>query len=396
MNVSLLDLKPQLSGMREDIMRALTGVIDSTRYVLGPEVTQFEEAVAAYCGTTHAIGLSSGTDALLVSLMALDIGHGDLVMTTPYTFFATMGCILRVGAMPIFVDIKPESMNIDPEKMADILEQDRRKGQRIKAVIPVHLFGQCADMQPIVTLTEEYGIPVIEDAAQAIGADCPFFDVDEQVSWKRAGSMGATGCFSFFPSKNLGGIGDGGMVTTSDGKLAERIRRLRNHGAHPKYVHAMVGGNFRLDPVQACVLNVKLPHLEEWHQARRRNSNLYGRLFADKGLRDRPVVLPPALFKDVKGAESRNYHIYNQYVIRVPERDQLRDFLVENNIGCEIYYPLCLHQQECVSAYGYANMSFPRAEQAAGETLALPIYPELSSEQQNYVVEKISEFFQVG
>ncbi len=392
MNVSLLDLKPQMSELRDEVIRAVTGVIESTQYILGPEVERFEEAVAAYCGTPYAVGVSSGTDALLVSLMAMGIGHGDLVLTTPYTFFATVGSILRVGALPVFADIEPGGMNIDPERMADLLAENRRRGGRLKAIMPVHLFGQCADMRRIMELSEEYEVPVIEDAAQAIGSDCPFVDGD-RVSWKRAGSMGIAGCFSFFPSKNLGGIGDGGMVVTGDREFAERLRSLRNHGAQPKYHHARIGGNFRLDPIQACVLNIKLSHLEEWHEARRRNSDLYRQLFVAAGLAGDPVGLPPALYKDVPGGATNNYHIYNQFVIRVPERDRLRDFLKENNIDSEVYYPLCLHQQECLRIYGFAGLSYPVAEQAAPEALALPIYPELRLEQQEYIVATIAGFF---
>ncbi|HHO48648.1 MAG TPA: DegT/DnrJ/EryC1/StrS family aminotransferase [Desulfobacteraceae bacterium] len=392
MKVPLLDLQPQMSRLRNEILQAMTDVLDSTQYILGPEVSSLEKSLAAYCGAPSAVGVSSGTDALLISLMALGIGPGDRVLTTPYTFFATMGSVIRVGAMPVFADILPDSMNIDPDHMAAILEEDRRKGGTIKAVIPVHLFGQCADMLRIRQITDDLRIPVIEDAAQAIGAEYPFRE-NGQTVWKKAGVMGTCGCFSFFPSKNLGGIGDGGLVTTTDESFAERLRVFRNHGAEPKYYHAHIGGNFRLDPIQACVLKIKLKHLEQWHQARRDNAAIYNRLFAEAGLAGKTVVLPTADYLSSEGAEGRNFHIYNQFVIRVSERDALRAFLTEQGVGCEVYYPLCLHQQDCLRPCGLTGQSFPRAEQAAGETLALPIYPELEPEQIEYVVGRIADFF---
>lgn len=392
MNVPLLDLHPQMSLFRDQIVEAVTSVIDSTRYILGSEVSRFEDEVAAYCGTGFGVGVSSGTDALLASLMALGIGPGDLVLTTPYTFFATMGSILRVGARPVFADIDPETMNIDPGHVERILAGQGADRQRIRAMVPVHLFGQCADMGRLLELADRYGIPIIEDAAQAIGAQYPVVE-EGTVTWKRAGAMGALGCFSFFPSKNLGGIGDGGMVVTSDPELDRILRSCRNHGAEPKYYHSRIGGNFRLDPVQAVVLSVKLPHLEKWHRARRHNAGLYREFFDQAGLTDNPVVLPREAYRGVDGAAEVNYHIYNQFVIRVPDRDRLRSFLQENSIGCEIYYPLCLHQQACLASLGYDRQSFPVAEQAARETLALPIYPELEQEQIAYVVDKISEFY---
>jgi dTDP-4-amino-4,6-dideoxygalactose transaminase len=392
MNVPLLDLQPQMSRFRAEILESVTEVIDSTRYILGPRVEEFERNIAKYCGVDDAVGVSSGTDALLVSLMALDIGPGDLVLTTPFTFFATMGSIVRTGALPVFADIEPAGFNIDPGQMAEILERDNQSEKRIKAVIPVHLFGQCADMTAIVQLAEQYDIPVIEDAAQAIGAEYPSADENE-VIWKRAGSMGIAGCFSFFPSKNLGGIGDGGVVTTHDAAFAERLRCFRNHGAAPKYFHAHIGGNFRLDPIQACVLNIKLPHLEQWHRQRRENAALYARLFTQVGLAETGVRLPQSVYREVAGAEEHNYHIYNQFVIRVEQRDELREHLHAHSIGCEVYYPVCLHKQQCLTKYGYNEQSFPNAEQAARDCLALPIYPELSQEQLSYVVETIAAFY---
>ena len=392
MNVPLLDLKPQLAALRPQIVEAVTRVIDSTGYILGPEVTALEKKMASYCGTDYGIGVSSGTDALLAALMSLEIGPGDVVLTTPYTFFATMGTILRVGAQPQFVDIEPNSFNIDPNAMAEALAADRASGCRIKAIMPVHLYGQCADMQRIMALAEKYEIPVIEDAAQAIGAEYPYVK-DGVVTWKKAGAMGLCGCFSFFPSKNLGGIGDGGMITTSNGEYADIVRSNRNHGAEPKYYHSRVGGNFRLDPVQAVVLSIKLDHLETWHAARRRNAALYRQFFHEAGLIDDPVKLPQAVYAAVDGADQHNHHIYNQFVILVPERDALRQYLQDHSIGSEIYYPLCLHQQECLNSDTYGKLSFPVAEYAAAHSLALPIFPELSPDQLAYVVATIRQFY---
>ena len=394
MNVPLLDLRPQLAALRPQIMEAVTRVVDSTGYILGREVVELEEKIARYCGSDFGIGVSSGTDALLAALMSLEIGPGDVVMTTPYSFFATMGTILRVGAQPLFVDIEPDSFNIDPDLMAEALAADRAAGNRIKAIIPVHLYGQCANMQRIMTLASEYGVPVIEDAAQAIGAEYPF-EENGSITWRRAGSMGLCGCFSFFPSKNLGGIGDGGMITTSDRHFAEIVRSNRNHGAEPKYYHSRVGGNFRLDPIQAAVLAVKLDHLESWHAARRLNGEHYRQLFRDAGLVDNPVGLPKAVSAGIDGADRHNHHIYNQFVLMVPDRDRLRQFLLDNSVGCEIYYPLCLHQQECLGAEAN-RQSFPIAERAAAHSLALPIFPELTYEQLVYVVETIARFYHAG
>ncbi|MDH3347373.1 MAG: DegT/DnrJ/EryC1/StrS family aminotransferase [Desulfobulbaceae bacterium] len=395
MNVPLLDLKPQMSGFRSEIIEALTELVDSTGFILGPKVDEFEQAVAQYCNVSSAIGVSSGTDALLISLMALDIGPGDFVLTTPYTFFATAGSIVRTGATPVFVDIEYDSMNMDTEQVAEKLALYRKAGKRIKAIIPVHLFGQCNNMQQIQRLAEEYDLFVIEDAAQAIGAEAPF-RTNNETQWKKAGSMGTTGCFSFFPSKNLGGIGDGGMVVTNDEKLAEKLRIFRNHGSAPKYYHKYIGGNFRLDPVQAAVLNIKLPHLENWHQARRTNADTYHNLFKQSGLSDKTVTLPPAIYGGENDNAAHNHHIYNQYVIRIKNRDSLRDHLLANNIGCEIYYPLCLHQQKCFENLGLNDLTFPIAEQTAAQSLALPIFPELTHEQLQYVVEVISDFYKAG
>lgn len=395
MHVPLLDLKAQLAPLRDEILQAVTEVIDSTRYILGPEVEGLETQVAAYSGARYGIGVSSGTDALLASLMALGVGPGDLVLTTTFSFFATMGSILRLGARPVFADIDPVTYNISPAHMEEILAGSGETASRIKAVMPVHLYGQCADMAKILPLAEKYGLPIVEDAAQAIGASCPLA-VNGGVEWKRAGSMGVAGCFSFFPSKNLGGIGDGGMITCNDPELAEKIRIIRVHGGAPKYYHAVMGGNFRLDPIQAAVLAIKLRHLPSWHRARRRNADLYNRLFTEKGLVDSgQVVLPEPVYREVAGADAeKDFHIYNQYVIRVKERDRLMQFLGKNGIGTEIYYPVPLHRQKCLAGLGYEKITLPEAEKAARETLALPIYPELQDEMQVYVVEKIAQFFQ--
>jgi len=391
MNVPLLDLAPQLDQLREDILENVLKVIDSTRYIMGPEVEAFEQEVAGYSDAACGIGVSSGTDALLVALMGLEIGHGDLVLTTPYSFFATMGAVMRVGALPIFADIDPVSYNIDPDQIVAILEKDSEK--KIKAIIPVHLYGQCADMQRILRISETYGIPVIEDAAQAIGAEMAL-ENKGKVSWRRAGSCGIAGCFSFFPSKNLGGIGDGGMVITQDEAFGAKLKKLRNHGAHPKYYHSLVGGNFRLDPIQATVLRVKLKHLEEWHHQRRTNADQYSQLFNEAGLGgDSPIHLPEAVYRDQAGEDEKiNHHIYNQYIIRAEQRDALRQRLAENNIGTEVYYPLGLHQQECLKNKVIVT-PMPNTEKAANETIALPIYPGLTLEMQEYVVKSIRDFY---
>jgi len=389
MKIPLLDLGSQLKPLREEILLAVTKVIDSTTYIQGPEVTGLESEVAEYCDTASAIGVSSGTDALLVALMALNIGHGDRVLTTSYSFFATMGVILRCGAKPVFADIDPVSFNIDPLAMAEVLEADTDK--TIKAIIPVHLYGQCADMTAIMALSRKYSIPVIEDAAQAIGSEYP----DQKGLWHRSGAMGLVGCFSFFPSKNLGGMGDGGMVVSNDVEFGEKVRKLRNHGAQPKYYHSMIGGNFRLDPIQATVLRIKLKHLEKWHAARRKNAETYNKFFAETSLiQDGKLKVPVAVYKESAGKSEAtvNYHIYNQYIITVENRDGLIDWLRSQDIGCEIYYPLCLHEQKCLEGI-IEKPSLPHSEKAACSTIALPIYPELTSEMQKYIVEKIDAFY---
>ncbi len=395
MQVPLLDLSKQLGPLRDEIINAVTEVVDSTHYILGPRVEKLEDEVAAYCGGGVGIGVASGTDALLAALMAMGVGPGDLVLTTPYSFFATMGCIVRLGAKPLFVDIEAGSFNIDPDKIAECLAEDAARTNKVKAILPVHLYGQCADMDRIMAISRQYDIPVLEDAAQAIGASCPVTE-NGQVIWRRAGTIGAAGCFSFFPSKNLGGIGDGGMIIAGDDALAELIKIIRVHGGAPKYHHGVIGGNFRLDPIQAVVLSIKLPHLDSWHQARRDNADLYGRLFKERGLAGEQVQLPAAIYRSTAEALDPvpDYHIYNQYVVRVKDRDGLLNYLKEEGVGAEIYYPIPLHQQKCLREKGYNDLSYPEAERAAAETLALPIFPELTDSMQEYVVERIAAFYE--
>ena len=377
MKIPLLDLKAQLDTIHDEVKIAVDDVLESTRYIMGPKVTELEEKVADYCGANFAVGVSSGTDALLISLMALDVKPGDLILTTPYSFFATAGVVSRLNAIPVFVDIDPDTYNIDPEKLREWFQKNPDKTGKLKAIIPVHLYGQCADMDPILELANQYGIPVVEDAAQAIGSRYPSKDGVQQ-----AGSIGAMGCFSFFPSKNLGGIGDGGMVTTNDGQVAEKLIKLRNHGSHPKYYHAMIGGNFRLDPIQAAVLLVKLKHLDTWHAARQKNAEFYDEHFTVATLK-KPVL-----------AYRRDYHIYNQYILSVPEkRDELRKYLAANDVGHEVYYPVPFHLQECFRYLGYKKGDFPNSEYAAEHIIALPIYPELTDAMKAYVVEKIEDFY---
>ena len=397
MKVPLLDLKPQLQPLRPQLLEALTRVLDSTGYILGPEVANLETRVAAYCGASHAVGLSSGTDALLAALMALNIGPGDRVLTTPYSFFATMGVVLRLGALPVFADIDEHSFNMNPDLAAEILSDDRKHGKTIKALLPVHLFGQCADMPKLRALADEHGIPLIEDAAQAIGAECPFQENGKTV-WKRSGGMGLAGCFSFFPSKNLGGMGDGGMLTTNDPAFAETVRCLRNHGEEGRYFHKRVGGNFRLDALQAAVLAVKLDHLDAWHKGRAANAATYRTLFTEAGLTDDPLRLPAEVHGNAPDASAHCHHIYNQYVILTrnrEERDKLRQHLLDHEVGCAVYYPRCLHQQDCLPAE-IRGKHLPVAEAAADRSLALPVFPELTADQQAFVVDTIRAFYKSG
>ena len=373
MKVLLLDLNAQLKTIEKEVKAAVNDVIDSTRYIMGPKVEELEAKIAEYAGAKYATGVSSGTDALLISLMALDVGSGDIVITTPFSFFATAGVIARLGANPAFVDIDPDTYNLSPDALRKWFESETEKRDKIKAIIPAHLYGQCANMNPILEIAGRYRIPVIEDAAQAIGARYP-----SKTGTKKAGSMGTLGCFSFFPSKNLGAMGDGGMVVTNDANIDEKLKKLRNHGAKPKYYHALIGGNFRLDPIQAAILLVKLPHLDKWHTMRQENAAYYDESLNVKGIK-KPLV-----------AYKREFHIYNQYVISVmDQRDELRKFLTENSIGTEIYYPVPFHEQECFQYLDYKSGDFPNSEYAATHTIALPIYPELTTEMQDYVIEKI-------
>jgi dTDP-4-amino-4,6-dideoxygalactose transaminase len=365
-NVPLVDLDAQYRPLRDELLAAIMRVCDSQRFILGAEVEALERELAVYLDAGETIAVSSGTDALLAVLMALGVGPGDEVITSTYSFFATAGCISRLGATPVLVDIDRETYNLDPETLRTAITP------RTRAIIPVHLYGLCADMDPILERAAESGIAVVEDACQAIGATC---------RGRQAGSMGTAGCFSFFPSKNLGAFGDGGLVTTHDAALAGEIRLLRSHGAEPKYFHKRIGGNFRLDALQAAVLRVKLPHLAGWTGMRRDNAARYNALFADAGLADR-IALP------VEPAGRR--HIFNQYIVRVPDRDRVRALLTEDGIGTEIYYPVPFHLQECFATLGHTRGDFPEAEAAADSTLALPIYAELSAAQQAAVVSALS------
>jgi dTDP-4-amino-4,6-dideoxygalactose transaminase len=365
--VKLLDLEAQYRPLRAEILAAITRVCDSQQFILGPEVEALERELAACTGAAHAITVSSGTDALVAALMALGIGHGDEVVTSTFSFFATAGSIARVGATPVFVDIDPVTFNIDPAAVR------RAITPRTRAVMPVHLYGLCADLDPIMEAATSKGIAVIEDAAQAIGAT---------YKSRQAGTIGTIGCFSFFPSKNLGAFGDAGFMTTNDPALANEIRLLRNHGAEPKYFHKRIGGNFRLDALQAAVLRVKLPHLDEWTAMRQRNAERYGPLFASAGLTDRMTL--PTIPAD-RG------HIFNQYVIRVAERGHVRRILDDRGIGTEVYYPVPFHLQECFASLGHRPGDFPHAEAAADSVLALPIYPELTMAQQSAVVAALAD-----
>jgi dTDP-4-amino-4,6-dideoxygalactose transaminase len=361
MEVPLLDLKGQYATIKDQVMAAVAEVLESQQCIGGPKVAELEKQVAAVSDCKYAVGVSSGTDAILNCLMSLGIGPGDEVVTTPFTFFATIGCIARVGAKPVLVDIDPRTYNINPK----LIEAAVTK--RARAIMPVHLFGQMADMDPIMEVARRHSLAVIEDAAQSITST---------YKGKKAGSIGTAGCFSFFPSKNLGGIGDGGMIVTNDEPLFKRLLMMRNHGQEPKYFHKYVGGNFRLDPIQAAALLVKLPHLGDWSEARRRNAAYYNKRFAGT------VVQTPWISPDCKT-------IYNQYCIRVPRRDEVVAHLKANKIGCEIYYPVPAHLQECFAYLGYKRGDFPESERAAAEIMALPIYPELTCPMQDAVVQQV-------
>jgi dTDP-4-amino-4,6-dideoxygalactose transaminase len=371
MKVPLLDLTEQNAALRPEIEAALGRVLDTNAFILGGEVAALENELAEYCGAKYAIGCASGSDALLLAMMALDVQAGDEVITTPYSFFATVSAITRLGAVPVFADIDPQTYNLD------VSQVESKITGRTKAIQPVHLYGQCADMSSLGAIAEKHGIPLVEDAAQAIGAE---------ENGKRAGSMSAVGCFSFYPSKNLGGMGDGGFMTTDDDCLAEKLSALRVHGSKERYYHKWVGLNSRLDGFQGAVLRVKLPHLDTWSEKRKANADRYLELFTDAGLTEQ-VGLP------IERDNCR--HIYNQYVIRVPiHRDELRAFLSANEIGTDIYYPVPLHMQECFAYLGGRKGDLPESERAGRETVALPIYPEMRPEQQDHVVEKIREFFE--
>jgi dTDP-4-amino-4,6-dideoxygalactose transaminase len=374
MQVPLLDLKLQYAPLKAQLLREIEAVADSQALLLGPQTEKLENAVASYCGARHAIGVSSGTDAQLILLMALGIGPGDKVLTTPYTFFATAGCVARLGATPVFVDIDPVTFNIS----VSALESALALHPDAKAIVPVHLYGQCADMAGILALGKKYGIPVLEDAAQALGAAHVL---------GHAGAIGDAGWFSFYPTKNLGAFGDAGMVVCQDDALAAKIRALRNHGMEVRYFHKWIGGNFRIDAIQSAILNVKLPHLDAWGAGRRARAGFYRQAFARHTL---PITLPTEVYADTGVL---NHHIYNQFIIRAPQRDELRAYLAKSGVATEIYYPLPLHLQECFAYLGHRAGDFPEAERAAVESLALPIFPELTEDQQEYVVAQIAAFY---
>mgnify|MGYP001573229473 FL=1 len=365
MQVPILDLKAQYATIRDEVTRAISDVCESQAFALGPAVAQFEQNIAACCGSKHAIGVSSGTDALLVALMALGVGPGDEVITTPFTFFATAGCIVRVGARPVFVDVDPDSYNIDPAGIEEKITEKTR------AIIPVHLFGQLARMKPIMDIARRHNLAVIEDACQAIGAS---------QDGVKAGNFGDCGCFSFYPTKNLGGFGDSGLVTTNSDELAQQIRILRDHGQNPRYFYRVIGGNFRLDGIQGAVLNVKLKYLERWNDNRRRHAELYDRLFDGS-----PIKTPKI--------DANNVSIYHQYTVTVPERDALAKYLAEHGIGSAVFYPKPLHVQDCFEDLGYREGDMPVAERLCREVLSLPLYPELQPNQIEHIAATALEFY---
>lgn len=365
MKVPLLDLKRQYYSIKDEIDQAVKDVLEKTQFILGPQVKKFEENVAKYCGTKYAVGVASGTDALLLSLRTCGVKPGDEVIIPAFTFFATAGVISRLGALPVFVDIDLKSYNMLPDQI------EKKITKKTKAIMPVHLFGQCADMDSILEIAKKHNVKVVEDAAQAIGA---------KYRSKKAGTMGDFGCFSFFPSKNLGGAGDGGMVITFDEELAELVRKLRVHGATQKYFHPMVGYNSRLDTIQAAILDVKLKYLDEWSKKRREKAEIYNSAFEDID-----IVTPKQ--------EEFNYHIYHQYTIAVENRDKLREHLIQNQIGCAIYYPLPLHLQECYKELGYKKGDLPNSEKRSEEVISIPVFPELTEGEQEFVIERVKKFF---
>jgi dTDP-4-amino-4,6-dideoxygalactose transaminase len=373
MRVPLVDLGAQYESIRDDVLAAVTRVCDSQRYILGPEVELAEQELAKRLSASHAIGVSSGTDALLVSLMALGVGPGDEVVTSTYSFFASAGSVARLGATPVFVDVDPQTFNLDPDGVQAAITP------RTKAIMPVHLFGLAASLGPILEVATEAGIPVLEDACQAVGA---------RYREKQVGTLGALGCISFFPSKALSAFGDGGLVVTNDNDLAARVRTLRTHGAEDRYYHSQIGGNFRLDAMQAAILRVKAPHLRRWLEQRRQNADRYNRLFEDAGVATFGVELP------LEPAD--RWHTYHQYVVKVPRRDELRKHLEVHDVGTAVYYPVPLHRQACFADLGYAAGSLPHAEATAETALALPMYPELSEEQQAHVVKTIVQYLRMS
>jgi dTDP-4-amino-4,6-dideoxygalactose transaminase len=387
MEVPLLDLQAQYATIRDQVKVAVNEVLESQRFILGPQGEALEAELAKLCSAAYAVAVASGSDALMLALKSLGIGSGDAVVTVPYTFFSTAGAIANLGARPLFVDIELSTFNMDPNQLAQLLEREcsfnvttkelihRTSKARVKAVVPVHLYGQCADMDDILQISRRYWLPVVEDSCQALGA---------RYRDHRAGTMGEAGCFSFFPTKNLGGAGEGGMVISGNKKIAQTVRQLRNHGAEPKYFHPMVGFNSRLDEIQAAVLRVKLERLEGWNRARRSNAEHYEESFSSQDCIEM-ITLPPR-------APHRT-HIYHQFVIRCRRRDELRTFLRSRSIGTEIYYPLPLHEQESFRYLGYAASDFPASREASQSTLALPIYPELTPEQQNHVIDSIAAFY---
>ncbi len=395
MRVPLLDLSEQYRTLAEPIREAIDTVLTSQRFILGPQVEAFEKAIRAYCDAPYAVGVSSGTDALLAILMALGVGRGDAVITTPYTFFGTAGCIARVGAKPLFVDIDPTTFNIRPSAIQEYIEENCRtdssgelktkSGENVRAIVPVHLFGLCCDMDAIHRISEHYQLDVIEDAAQAIGAEYPFGG-----KTVKAGTMGEVGFFSFYPSKNLGAAGDAGMIICRDDQFARELRIFREHGMEPRYYHRVIGGNFRLDEIQAAILAVKLSHLESWSAARCAAADFYRGEFAHARL-EKKITLPAEPYRNLG---LKNHHIYHQYVIRTPMRDALREHLAKREIETAIYYPLGLHEQKCFAYLGYKKGDFAETERAAHETLALPIYPGISRAAQRQVVGAIAEFFE--
>jgi dTDP-4-amino-4,6-dideoxygalactose transaminase len=387
MQVPLLDLKAQYAGIRDEVRSAVDQVLESQRFILGPHVEALEKEIAGFCGVSHAVGLASGTDALLLSLKAVGVGPGSAVVTVPYTFFATAGAIVNLGARPLFVDIGESGFNVDPGCLSSFLREEcsfnlttrclvhKASHLEVRAILPVHLYGQCADMREIMEIAERYRLPVVEDSCQALGA---------RYEGRAAGTIGDCGCISFFPSKNLGGAGDGGMMVTGSEEIASRVRLLRTHGGVRKYYHSVVGYNSRLDELQAAILRVKLGHLADWNEGRRRNAAAYENDFIAAGLSGfvrTPTVLP--------GRD----HIYHQYVIRCQRRDELKAHLAAKGIGTEIYYPVSLHEQECFAYLGYRPSDFPHSRKAAQETLSLPVYAELSPEQRSFVVSSIAEFY---